>query len=278
MLAMPINWSLSDCSCPSWNLSMDESALRSALASANDCGSLLQQELRFWTWVVVVGVALELGVILWEYIEELHDFRRGFVHPPDKPNWLLYAFGFVAAGLVVLGVGGELHAESKIDKLETCIRKGNDALFLLLSKEAGDARDSAQKARDAAKQAWEYAAWRTISDKQAELMRKRIRSLKGHKIVFFGNFQDAETQSFAKRLAAVLDDKIMEVSSGVWQISITTPPGMKFGYGKNRKGDFDLIVRALDEAGVERAEVLRRLASPTGEGDDGLSVTIGPRH
>ncbi len=129
---------------------MDESALRNALAGVNDCGSLLHRELGFWTLIVVVGVALELVFVVWEYVEELHDFRRGIVHPPDKPNCLLFALGFFAAGLVALGVGGELYAESKIATAETCIRKGNDALFLLLSKEAGDAAKSAKTARDEA--------------------------------------------------------------------------------------------------------------------------------
>lgn len=126
---------------------MDESALRSALASVNDCGSSLHWELRAWTFLVALGVALEIVFVVWEYVDGLHDFRRGIVHPPDRPNLLLFVLGFVGAALVAVGVSGELYAESKIATLETCIRKGNDALSLLLSREAGDAAKSAQTAR-----------------------------------------------------------------------------------------------------------------------------------
>jgi hypothetical protein len=136
---------------------MDESALRSALASTNDCGSSLHWWLGFWTVWVVVGVGLELIVVGWEYVDELHDFRRGVVHPPDRPNRLLFALGFFATALVTLDVGGELYAESKIETVETCIRKGNDALFLLLSKEAGDAQRSAARA-EASEKALEIKA------------------------------------------------------------------------------------------------------------------------
>jgi len=72
------------------------------------------------------------------------------MHPPENPNRLLFALGFFAAGLVALGVGGELYAEAQIAMVETCVRKGNDALFLLLSKEAGDAAKSAKTAHDEA--------------------------------------------------------------------------------------------------------------------------------
>jgi hypothetical protein len=146
MHAILINWSLAKCSCPSWSANTDESALRIALASLDECNSSLHWWLGFWTVLVVIGVALELVFVVWEYIDELHDFRRGIMHPPDRPNRLLFVLGFFATGLVALGVGGELYAESKIATLETCVRKGNDALFLLLSKEAGGAANSAQQA------------------------------------------------------------------------------------------------------------------------------------
>ena len=158
MPAIIINWSLAKCSCPSWSANTDESALRIALASLDECNSSLHWWLGFWTVLVVVGVALELVFVVWEYVDELHDFRRGIVHPPDRPNRLLFALGFFATGLVALGVGGELYAESKIATLETCVRKGNDALFLLLSKEAGDAAKSAKTAHEEADTVGQEAA------------------------------------------------------------------------------------------------------------------------
>jgi hypothetical protein len=124
---------------------MDESALRSALASVNECGSSLHWELRAWTFLVVLGVALEIVFVVWEYVEDLHDFRRGIVRPPDRPNLLLFVLGFVGAALVAVGVSGEFSAEAKIATLETCIRKGDDALSLLLSKESANAEATAKR-------------------------------------------------------------------------------------------------------------------------------------
>jgi hypothetical protein len=89
---------------------------------------------------------LELVFVFWEYRDELHDFRRGVIHAPEKPRTVLFVLGLFGAGLVAGGVSGELWKESQIARVETCIRKGNDSLFLLLSKEAGDAKKSAQSA------------------------------------------------------------------------------------------------------------------------------------
>jgi hypothetical protein len=126
----------------------DESALRSALASLDDPSSSLHWWLGFWTFLVAVGVALEVVFVVWEYWDELRDFKRGIIHPPERPHTILFVLGLLGAGLVAAGVSGELWEESQIAKLETCIRKGDDALFLLLSKEAGDAAKSAQIAHD----------------------------------------------------------------------------------------------------------------------------------
>ena len=78
---------------------------------------------------------------------------RGDIHPPERPRTLLFVLGLLGAGLVAAGVSGELWEESQIAKLETCIRRGDDALFLVLSKEAGDAEASARQAAKASSEA-----------------------------------------------------------------------------------------------------------------------------
>lgn len=147
------------------------------------------------------------------------------------------------------------------------------------AQEKANAADaSADRAMRKAREAEEYATPRSISDKQAALIRERIQALKGNKIIFFGNFQDTEISDFANRLAAILDNGIMDVSTGVWQAGMVTPPGMKFGYGKDRKTDFDLIVNTLDEAGVEKADVLREKATMKGWSDEQLAIIFGAKH
>ncbi|MFI5069553.1 MAG: hypothetical protein ACHP8A_01580 [Terriglobales bacterium] len=129
---------------------MDESALRRALASLDDCSSSQHWWLGFWTFLVATGVALEIVFVIWEYIDDLRDCKRSLLYPPVKPNLPLFALGFLGAALVAAGVAGELFVESKIATVETCIRKGNDQLSLLLSREAGDAAQSAKTAHDEA--------------------------------------------------------------------------------------------------------------------------------
>jgi hypothetical protein len=141
-----INWSLAQPACPSWSSIRDESALRSAVASLEASGASLHWWLGFWTFLVAFGVTLEAVFVVWEYVEDLHDFRRGFVHAPEHPNRLLFVLGLAGAGLVAAGVSGELWKDSQIAKLETCIQQGNNTLFVLLSREAGDARKSADGA------------------------------------------------------------------------------------------------------------------------------------
>lgn len=284
MHTIHINGSFARCSCPSWNSSSGESALRSALASLDDCNSSLHWWLGFWTFWVALGVLLEVVFVVWEYLDELHDFSRGIVHPPERPQTILFVLGFLGAGLVAAGVSGEFWEESQIAKVETCIRKGNDALFFLLSKEAGDAarsakdaEESALRAKTLAEETAEYAAWRTISDKQAGVIRMRIRFLKGHTLVIFANPHDAETSEFSSRLASILDSGIMEVKFGLWPTGWVQPPWLTFSIGKNRQADFDILVKALNAAGVDRADLLRKRSGPTG-GDNDLELTIGARH
>ena len=82
---------------------MDESALKILLDNLEMSRSSLHGWLHFWTFLVVVGVALEVVFVIWEYRELLHDFRRGIVHPPEKPSVLLLVLGLLGAGLVAVG-------------------------------------------------------------------------------------------------------------------------------------------------------------------------------
>jgi len=132
---------------------MDESALRALIASLEASSSSDHWWLEVCTALVAIGVLFEVIFVIWEYVDQLHDFRGGIVHPPERPNMLLFALGLLGAGLVAIGVAGEFRFEAKIESTETSIRKANDDLFLLLSKEAGDAKTSAANAEASAKAA-----------------------------------------------------------------------------------------------------------------------------
>jgi hypothetical protein len=122
---------------------MDESALKIILDNLDVSRSSLHGWLHFWTFLVVVGVVLEVVFVVWEYAEDIHDFRRGIMHPPEKPSVLLLVLGLLGAGLVAVGVAGELYIDVQAGKVETEIRKVNELRISLLTKEAGDAKTSA---------------------------------------------------------------------------------------------------------------------------------------
>ncbi|MFZ0479690.1 MAG: hypothetical protein WAL71_11105 [Terriglobales bacterium] len=129
---------------------MDESALKTLLDNLDASRSSLHAWLHFWTFLVVLGVALEVVFVVKEYIDQSHDFRRGILHPPEKPSTMLFILGLLGAGLVAIGVAGELYIDVQAGRVETEIRKANELRVALLSKEAGDAKASAEGAANAA--------------------------------------------------------------------------------------------------------------------------------
>lgn len=129
---------------------MTELDLRRLLNNLETSRASLHGWLHFWTLLVVVGVALEVISLVWEYVKELNDFKRGEIHAPEKPSLVLFTVGFLGIALVVAGVSGELYIDVRAETIETGIRKANDDLLALISKEARDAETSAEGAADAA--------------------------------------------------------------------------------------------------------------------------------
>lgn len=277
MTAIAINWSFAKCSCPSWSASADESALRSALASLDACNSSLHWWFGFWTFLVAFGVALEVIFVVWEYLEELHDLRRCLMHPPRRPNTALFVLGLLGAGLVAAGVSGEFWKESQIATVETCIRKGNDALFLLLSKEAGDAEKSAVNSKrasdDVAATAKDLAeelsrlrgetAARRLSKEQNDSLRKSIEGMPTP-IAIGCNPMDSEARDLTVDFFKVMESAHWP-SSGVNWI-----PNGKYGLfvGFVDKEGFDtpqykLLHDALKGAEIKFSELLLKNGDTT---------------
>jgi hypothetical protein len=216
------NWILAKYSCPAWNSDTDESALRNLLANLEDSSSSLHFWLGFCTLLVAVGVALEVVFVVWEYVDELHEFRRGIVRPPDRPITTLFVLGLFGAGLVAAGVSGELWKESQIATVETCIRKGNDMLFLLLSKEAGDAKTNSEIAGTAAKAAKEDAkAAKDESDstiRELSRARKEISDLGTEAEKLDRGISDTKTQ------LGVVESKRAELEESLHNLAICSSP------------------------------------------------------
>ncbi len=124
---------------------MDPSALENVSRS-------LESSLDFWgvllitaTFLVVIGLVLEYRHDVAEFIEQA---RRPAAVFPWRRLWEL-----VGAILVTVGVAGELFFTYKASGVESRLRDNNHKIEALLTKEAGDAKTSADGAAAAASRA-----------------------------------------------------------------------------------------------------------------------------
>lgn len=202
-----------------WRTGMNESALNTLLISFENSRALLDSQLWWATFSVVVGVGLEWMFVIWEYREEWSDFRRGIIHPPERPNTWLFVLGLIATSLITVGVAGEMYLGAKISVVETKIRKANDERAKLLSKEANDALERASANEKEAAQLRKDAESEHLARAKIESM-VSFRSLDtqqkreiGHALSRFGNITGVsiwyangslEAESFADDIAEAL--------------------------------------------------------------------------
>src|SRR5215467_9563353 len=100
----------------------DPTALRKLLDSLDACRSSLHWRQDVCAFLVVVGVVSETAFVIWEYLSERRDFRRGSIHSPERPSRLKFGLEMIDVALVAFGVAGELYFAAKIDTLETRLR------------------------------------------------------------------------------------------------------------------------------------------------------------
>lgn len=160
-----------------WGVSMNDAALKALIDGLEAHRALLDSWLSGWTWVVVVGVALELVFAFHEHLDDLSLWRLGIVRPPAKPSAGWFIFELFAIALVTIGIVGELKVEANLGNLETQIRDDNGRRLLLLQQQAGEAKTSALAAAEAAARA------KADSDdalKKAEIVRRTVDAVSKH--------------------------------------------------------------------------------------------------
>jgi len=112
---------------------MDASALAKLLDTLETSWAALDLWLNVFTFMVVVGVAIELFVLIIEYRHDWRDFARGVIHSPGKPSLVVFGVGFIGAALVALGVAGELRIHVKAGRIETDMRDVTKQLVVALN-------------------------------------------------------------------------------------------------------------------------------------------------
>jgi hypothetical protein len=143
------------------NLLMDEAALRISIASLEQQLSSLGSWQHGWTALVILGCAGELIFVLYSYLNERKLWRgtrtRAVRELPEKPSAVVLIFELLSVAAVVFGILGELQVDRKSENIQTNLRKANGQLVLLLEKEAGAAKASAEGAAAAASHAQDIA-------------------------------------------------------------------------------------------------------------------------
>jgi len=178
-----------------------ELALSNRLADLEKHWTLLDHWLNFWTVLVVIGVAIELWVILWEYRDDRHEFRRGIVRPPDRPSrWLLF-WNLTGTALVVGGVTGEFGAHFLAGKLETDMRDVTKQQVSLANSEAAKANLEAAQLRAA-------MADRDLTQNQQDDIRASMKPFAGHGVFIRSYPNDPEAARLIVQIKAALEPHI----------------------------------------------------------------------
>lgn len=108
---------------------MEEFALKIQLISQETLRASLAAWLDFWTVLIAIGVAVEISDLVWEYVSEWKDSRRGIIHTPEKPSFAKFFIGIIAVGLVIAGIAGEWYLQVEIGEAESKIERIADELL-----------------------------------------------------------------------------------------------------------------------------------------------------
>jgi hypothetical protein len=132
----------------------------------------------FW---VAVGVAIEIFVIIREYLEDRAAWRRATILPPDKPHTPKLIWEIMGAILVTAGVELEFWGGASIAQINGGLRSMNaqlrhesGQLVALVTQQAGDAKESARLARESASGAKTLADAADTKAKQVEARAAQI--------------------------------------------------------------------------------------------------------
>ena len=205
-------------------LVLPEAVPPEAIQALEARADVLARWLVFWTALVVLGLMMEYGA-------EFAKWKPANVEHPHSFAWI-WLCGKLGAILVVGGVAGEMYVASAAFRVETDLREKNHQNEAWLSKEAGDAKTSAEgaavaaaraksSADDVAKQAARLRAQLVKQDLRAHLLegkqrreafKKRIKGFSGQTFdIKFCPNPDHEMISLSMNLWSIIED-------GSWQL------------------------------------------------------------
>jgi hypothetical protein len=200
-------------------------ALESAIKALESRSDSLEDWLKFWICLVVAGVVIEVFVVLVEYRHALEEFRRATIRTPDRPSGWMVVFGLLGAGLVAIGVSGELGIDFMSRDVETGLRNKNRELVGLFQRASSEAIERASNADERASANEREAAElrkvaegerlermrlevaiqpRTLTLKQQQDMTNACLQFAGSQLEAFSQVGDAEGARLVMQIVAAL--------------------------------------------------------------------------
>ena len=247
------------------------SALESSLKTSE--GSSGRWETLAWSCAFAVGIGIvgELVVIISEYRDDLHDWRRGAVFwvwgkvcPPDRPPQWRFWFDIVATVLVLVGVFGEAGASmqlasinSQLRSTTSLLRAKSDQLLALVTLEAGSAASSAERANVAAGKAQKTVE---VVSKEAValerrgtlLMEPKVRTrFKSHIAAFKGQLFDLST-------CRMRESEIAYFNMAVWSTLEGDGAGWKLGKDEETGSCQSGVIVFIDTKALEHTRLAAR--------------------
>src|SRR5258708_2848438 len=174
----------------------------------SEVGSL-KAALNCWEWFGYISTAIVFLGCVGEFVAE-------FTSLP-KSKEAVNKVARLSLIVLILGIAGELLSAVRTSQLSGGLvanieeRAGNaeqrageaNKRASENEKEAAQLRELAEKEHLARIKLEKYAVWRTISDKQENIIVKHLASIKGHTLNMFVFTDDPETAAFADRLGKV---------------------------------------------------------------------------
>ncbi|MGC2605948.1 MAG: hypothetical protein WA419_10395 [Silvibacterium sp.] len=155
-----ISWIVAKISASSCKPPSDVDALVRLLSNLDSFRSGLEFKFELFTSLVVIGVAIEVFVVIFEFLENRREYRKalelwegGKIPSPHRPLLKEVLIGLLGAVFVAVGVAGEWWYEERIGNADTCLQQADNARATLLEQEAGTAASSATKAQGSADKA-----------------------------------------------------------------------------------------------------------------------------
>lgn len=243
---------------------MNDAVLKSILYALTAGRVFFESALTFWTWLVVIGVGLELVFIVWTNHEERGEWFRALataVNPmPSRPSTLKLFCELFSVLLVVIGIVGELRVETILGAINAAIADVNGQVVLRLQSQAASAATSAKRAQSSAD---ELSGYLTTAIHEEEDARTRLETAKR-------DIRLLENETAWRRInGPELTEKMKPFTDTRFMILQLE--------GREPENLGESLTLALEGAGWKRIET-QYFRDWLGVGNNGEAVTIATRH